>query len=110
MSDNWFKCRLLLDPKKGLQLGYKGIEVPTRVETSVEVLFLILPLRILHALLGFLELVGDGVIIHDTHVVNTVCPLRPYIPDQDTPPRLVAVTPCLCLWLWPFPSPARRYL
>ena len=49
----------------------------TLVKTSMEVLILIFALRGLQALLSGFELVGNGVIIHDTHVVNTVCTQRP---------------------------------
>ena len=53
----------------------------------------------LQAFLRGFELVGDGVSIHDTHVVNAVRPLNTNIPDQQAPltpppPTLVAVPPC----------------
>ena len=47
------------------------------IETSVEVLILLLPSRILQALIGVLGVVGDGIIIYDTHFMNTVRHLRP---------------------------------
>ena len=49
--------------------------------TNVEVLLLLFALSGLQALLRVFGLVGDGVILHDTHVVNTIRPLRPYVPD-----------------------------
>ena len=47
------------------------------IGTSVEVLLLLLLLDSLQAIISFFGLVGDGVSINDTHVVNNVCPLCP---------------------------------
>ena len=47
------------------------------VKTRVEVLILLLTIVGLYALLRGFGLVGDGVSIHDAHIMNTVYPLRP---------------------------------
>ena len=57
--------------------------MPTLVETSVEVILLIIPLISLQELLGFLGLLGDGFSIQDMHDVNTVLLLRKFILDQE---------------------------
>ena len=98
MAGNEFKHRLRLDPKKAIHLGNEGDEASTLILKIVEVLFLLFALGGLQALLQGFRLVGDSVIIHDMHVVNTVCPLSPNIPDQQplsppAPPHLAAVTP-----------------
>ena len=42
-----------------------------------------LPLfRLVEALLGILQLICEGVIVHDTHVVNTDGYLFPEVPDK----------------------------
>ena len=46
-------------------------------EAGVEVLLLLLLLSIFQALFGVFNLIGGGLGIHDMHVVNTVCLLRP---------------------------------
>ena len=48
----------------------------TMFEAGVEVLLLLLLLSGFQALLGFFLLVGGGISIHYTHVVNTVRTLR----------------------------------
>ena len=55
--------------------------MPTLLEASVNILFLILLLSGLQALLGGFGLVGGGVSIHNNHVVNTICPMRPEFSD-----------------------------
>ena len=54
-------------------------------EADIEVILLLLLLGVFQKLLRSFGLVGGGVSIHDTHVVNTVCPLGPQIPDQKVP-------------------------
>ena len=51
----------------------------------VEVLLLIFALGGLNALLWGFGMVGDGVIIHDTHVANNVRPLIPKVLDKKVP-------------------------
>ena len=58
-------------------------------EAGVKVLLLILLLRVLHALIRVFGLVGGGVSINNRHVVNTVCPLRPKVFDEEIPLQLL---------------------
>ena len=51
--------------------------MPTFVETSVELLLLLLLLSGLQALLVVFGLVGDRVSIHDTHAMNAAHPMCP---------------------------------
>ena len=51
--------------------------VPTLFEAGVDILLLLLLLRSFQEILGFLGLVGGGVSINDTFIVNTVHTLRP---------------------------------
>ena len=83
-----FKCCLRLDPKKSVHLGEEGSEVPNLFEAGVKVFLLLLLLSGFQELIVFFGLVGGGVSIHDTHVVNTVCPLIPKVSDEDTPLQL----------------------
>ena len=53
-------------------------------EAGVEVLLLLLLLSGFQALLGFFLLVGGGISIHYTHVVNTVRPLCPEVSYEET--------------------------
>ena len=62
--------------------------MPELFEAGVGVLLIILLLRSFQALLGIFRLVGGGVSIHDTHVVNTLRPLCPEISDEDSPLQL----------------------
>ena len=50
-------------------------------EEGVKVLLLLLLLSSFQALIGCFGLVGGGVSIHNTHVVNTVLPLRQEVSD-----------------------------
>ena len=54
----------------------------TLLEASLQVHLLLTPLRLLQKSLGGLLLIGLCVSVHDTHVVNTVCPIVPEVPDQ----------------------------
>ena len=57
-------------------------------EAGLEILLFLCLLRGFQAPLGGFGVVGGGVSIHDTHVVNTVCPLIPKVSDEDTPLQL----------------------
>ena len=46
-------------------------------EAGIEIIVILLLLRGFQALLGVFGLVGGGFSIHNTHIVNTVRPLRP---------------------------------
>ena len=48
----------------------------TLFEASVEILIFLRLLSGFQALLGVFGLLGNGISIHDTHVVNNVRPLR----------------------------------
>ena len=52
-------------------------------EAGVEVIILLLFLGGFQELLGDFGLVGGGVSIHETHVVNTVRSLRPEVSDEE---------------------------
>ena len=58
---------------------------------DVKVISILLLLRSFQALLGVFGLVGGGVSIHGTHVVNTVCTLHPEVSDEETPLHLLLV-------------------
>ena len=53
----------------------------TLFEAAIELVLLLIPLCSFQSFLGGFGLVGDGVSIHDTHVMSTVRPLRPEVPD-----------------------------
>ena len=54
----------------------------TLFESAIELVLLLIPLCSFQSFIGVFGLVGDGISIHDTHVVNTVCPLRPEVSDE----------------------------
>ena len=56
----------------------QGVEAVTLLEESLQVLPLLLLLRRLEEIIWRLVLVGEGVSVHDTDVINTV---RPYISE-----------------------------
>ena len=59
--------------------------MPRLLGTGVKLLLLLHLISGFHALLRVFGLVGSGISIHDTHVVNTVCDLHPEVSDEDTP-------------------------
>ena len=97
---NAFKRRPRLYPEKSINRGDEGGEVYTPVKKSVEVLPLIFALGSLQALLRSLGLVGDGVSIHNTHVVNAFYTMSPKIPDQQ-----VNFLPSIIRQMWPLSLP-----
>ena len=54
----------------------------TLLKASLQVHLLLTPLRLLQTSLGGLLPIGLCISVHDTHVVNTVCPIGPEVPDQ----------------------------
>ena len=56
--------------------------MPTLLEASFQIHLFLPPFRLVEALLRLLLLVCGGVSVHDTHVVNTVGPLLPEVPDK----------------------------
>ena len=60
-------------------------------EADIEVILLLLLLGVFQKLLRSFGLVGGGVSIHDTHVVNTVCPLRIEVSDEKIPLHILLV-------------------
>ena len=56
--------------------------MPTLLEASIQIHLLFPPFRLVEALFRVLFLVHWGVIFHNTHVVNTVCPLLPEVLDK----------------------------
>ena len=77
-----FQSSRRLHLQKPVHRGDKGGEVPTLLEASLHI-HLFLPLFCLvEALLRLLNLVCEGVSVHDTHVLNTAGPLLPEVPDK----------------------------
>ena len=72
-------CRL--HPQKTVHRGYKGGEVSTLLEASLQIHLLLPPLGLVEAILLRFSHVRQGVSVHNTHVVNTVSPLFPEVPD-----------------------------
>ena len=71
-----------LHPQQPFHRGDKGGEVPTLLEASLHI-HLFLPLFcLMEALIRLLNMVCEGVSIHNTHVVNTVGPLLPEVLDK----------------------------
>ena len=54
----------------------------TLLEASLQVHLLLTPLCLLQTSLGVLLPIRLCITVHDTHVVNTVCPIVPEVPDQ----------------------------
>ena len=54
----------------------------TLLEEILQVHLLLTLLRLLQTFLGGLLPIGLCISVHDTHVVNTVCPVGPEVPDQ----------------------------
>ena len=54
----------------------------TLLEASLQVHLLLALLRLLQTFLWGTPPIGLGVSVHDTHVVNTVSPIGPEVPDQ----------------------------
>ena len=63
--------------------------MPALFELDIKIILRLL--SVFQALLGGLGLVGGGASIHDTHVVNTVRPLRPEVSDEETPLQIYLV-------------------
>ena len=59
--------------------------MPTLFEAGVNILILLLPLSGFQALFRGVGMVGGGISIHDTHVMNTVHPLRSEVSDEEIP-------------------------
>ena len=55
----------------------------TLLKAILQVHLLITPLHLLQTSLGGLLPIGLCISVHDTHVVNTVCPVGPEVPDQN---------------------------
>ena len=60
-------------------------------EAVVEIILLLLLLSFFQTLIRGFGLVGGGVSIHDTYVVNSVRPLRPEVSDEEIPLQLSLV-------------------
>ena len=57
--------------------------MPALLEAYLQVHPILCPIRLLQALLRCFPLMGLGVSVHDTHVVNTVSPVLPEVTDQE---------------------------
>ena len=62
--------------------GGEGREVATLLEASLQVHLFLALLRLLQTFLWGPPPVGLCISVHDTHVVNTVGPIGPEVPDQ----------------------------
>ena len=60
-------------------------------EAIIEILLLLPIISGFQALLGFLGLVRAGISIHNTHIMNTVRPLRIEVYDEETPLQISIV-------------------
>ena len=56
--------------------------MPALLEASLQIHLLSPPFRLVEELFRVLFLVFGGVSVNETHVVNTVCPLLPEVPDK----------------------------
>ena len=54
----------------------------TLLKSSLQVYLILTPLRFLQTSLGGLLPIGLCISVHNTHVVNTFCPVGPEVPDQ----------------------------
>ena len=54
-------------------------------ESGTKILLFLFLFSSFQALLGVLVLIGSGVSIHDTHVLNNVRPLSPEVSDEEIP-------------------------
>ena len=52
------------------------------LEAEIQVHLLLTLLCLLQTFLGILFPIGLSICVHDTHVVNTVCPILPEVPEQ----------------------------
>ena len=77
-----FKPSLHLHTKEAFHRDNKGGEVADFPEAIILVILLLLILRRLETLIWWLVPMGEGVSVHDMHVVNTVCPSLPEVADQ----------------------------
>ena len=80
-----FQVSRRLHPQKPVHRGEKGGEVLTLLEASLQIHLFLTLLCLMEALLRLLHLVCECISAHDTHVVNTVCPLLPEFPDKKVP-------------------------
>ena len=76
-----FQGRPRLHPQQPVHRGYKGGEVSTLLEASLQLHLLLPPFGLVEALLRRLAYIRQGLSVNDTHVVNTFCPLLPEVPD-----------------------------
>ena len=67
-------CRRL-HAQQSIHQGKTGVEVPALLEACLQLHPLLPPLCLLQTLLRSFHGMGLGVSVHDTHVVNTVCPV-----------------------------------
>ena len=77
-----FQGSRCLHPQQPIHQGYKEVEVSTLLEASHQVHLLLSPFGLVEALLRRLAYIRQGISVHDTHVVNTVCPLLPEVLDK----------------------------
>ena len=66
-----------LHPQQPIHQGDKGGEVPTLLEASLQIHNFLPLFRLVEEFLWLLQLICEGVSVHDMHVVNTVGPLLP---------------------------------
>ena len=82
MTGYEFKCSLHLHAKETVHRDNIWGEGATLPEASLQVLTLFFFPHHQEALLWRLFTVGEGVSVHDTHVMNTVCTSLPEVVDK----------------------------
>ena len=78
----FFQGSRRLHPQQPVDRGNKKGEVPTLLEASLQIHLFLPRFCLVQAFLRLLQLVCEGVSVHNTYVVNTVGPLLPEVPDK----------------------------
>ena len=85
-SDGYaFKRSLRLQSEEAVHKYDKGVEVAMLPYTRLQLFTLLLLILRLEALILQLVLVVEGIIVHDTHVVNTISPYLSEVVYQHIP-------------------------
>ena len=85
-SDGYaFKRSLRLHSEETAHRNEKGVEVAMLPDTRLQLCTLLLLILRLEALILQLVMVVEGIIVHDTHVVNTISPYLSEVVYQHIP-------------------------
>ena len=79
-----FRRSLCLHVEDSIHQNNGEVEFTTLLKARLQILLLLLPLSRMKTLLQRLAPVVEGVIFHDTHVVNTVSPSLPEVGDENS--------------------------